>query len=138
MKDQPEMSKHVQNLFNKIIAIMVVSVGMVTAPLLITKAAYADDALQAKWVGDLPIMPQLQIEKNLGFAFDTPEGRIVTIYLSGGVDNSAVQEYYEIAMPPLGWSQEKPLNWHREGDHLAIIATTTSSQKLWKITIRPK
>ena len=132
------MTKRIQHILKKIFAITIVSFGMITAPLVMAAGAMAEEAMQAKWVGDLPIMPQLNIEENLGFAFDTPEGRIVTIYLSGEVDEAEVQEYYKAAMPPLGWSQKNSMNWQREGDHLAIIATTTSAQKLWKITIRPR
>ena len=58
---------------------------------------------QAKWVGDVPIMPQLTIEPGLGFAFDNPEGRIVTIYLTGDANPNQVMAYYDQALIPLGW-----------------------------------
>lgn len=136
------MTKRIPHLFKKIAAITIVSFGVTTLPQIMPQmmvsTAMAEDTMQAKWVGDVPIMPQLNIEKNLGFAFDSPEGRIVTIYLSGEVGDSDVQAYYNVAMPPLGWTQKNAMNWQREGDHLAIVATTTSAQKLWKITIRPE
>ena len=40
------------------------------------------DTLQHHWAGDVPIMNGLEIEPELGFAFDSPSGRIVMIFAS--------------------------------------------------------
>ena len=37
---------------------------------------------QHSWVGDVPIMADLSVEPALGFAFDSPNGRIVMIFAS--------------------------------------------------------
>ena len=40
------------------------------------------DTLQHRWAGDVPIMNGLSVETELGFAFDSPNGRIVMIFAS--------------------------------------------------------
>ena len=40
------------------------------------------DTIQHRWAGDVPIMNGLSIEPELGFAFDSPDGRIVMIFAS--------------------------------------------------------
>ena len=106
--------------------------------LMISPLAAAEDIPQAQWVGDLPIMPSLEIEKGLGFAFDNPEGRIVTIYLSGGAEPQDVFAYYDIALAPLGWEKTDRRQWRRQGESLSIHKTPTAATDLWKIMLRPE
>ena len=49
-----------------------------TLSLLAMAPAHADTP-QQRWVGDLPIMGGMTIESELGFAFDSPSGRIVLV-----------------------------------------------------------
>lgn len=93
---------------------------------------------QAKWVGDVPIMPQLAIEHGLGFAFDNPEGRIVTIYLTGDANTNQVMAYYDQALIPLGWIKKDTYIWHRRNESLSINKTPSAIKALWKIMLRPK
>ena len=98
----------------------------------------AEKPNQAKWVGDVPIMPQLAIEHGLGFAFDNPEGRIVTIYLTGDADTNQVMAYYDQALIPLGWIKKDTYIWHRRNESLSINKTPSAIKALWKIMLRPK
>ena len=91
---------------------------------------------KAEWVGDVPIMPQLVIEPGLGFAFDNPEGRIVTIYIKGQAHADDIMAYYRQALAPLGWTQLEARLWTRGREHLMIIKTATAD--LWKIALRPQ
>ena len=101
-------------------------------------AALAESAKQVEWVGDVPLMPGLTVEGGLGFAFESPEGRIVAIYLAGSVDGETLTRYYTDALDPLGW---KPLSgrvWRREGETLAFRQVTAAGTTLWKVTIQPE
>lgn len=93
---------------------------------------------QQKWVGDVPIMPTLVIEKGLGFAFDNAEGRIVTIYLSGITGQAELTRYYTDALDPLGWKKVDQRKWSREAEILEIKETKAAGVALWKITLRPE
>ena len=64
--------------------------GFVTALMMLTliggqfligKPAKAETQ-QHRWAGDVPIMQGWKIEPELGFAFDSPNGRIVMIFAS--------------------------------------------------------
>ena len=108
--------------------------------------AAQDSAAQVQWVGDVPINPALQVEPGLGFAFDSPEGRVVMIFLSGAVDEAAMQAYYRAALPPLGWEEVGAMRWSRQGDAqsgaqseaLRIDRTEAAGTTLWKIMLRPE
>ena len=127
----PEINKEQRDMRNKI--------KIITTTLLMSIASSiaVAESKQAKWIGDLPIMPKLQIEQGIGFAFDSSEGRIVTIFLSGDTTKIEIEKYYKNAMEPLGWMQLDSAKWAREDEILKIEETEALSTKLWKITIRP-
>ena len=80
----------------------------------------AEEAPQVQWVGDLPINPVLKVEPGLGFAFDSPEGRVVMVFLSGNITAAEMQAYYRQALVPLGWTETGEMRWLREGEALRI------------------
>ncbi|MCE2516528.1 MAG: hypothetical protein J4F41_01570 [Alphaproteobacteria bacterium] len=114
--------------------------GLISAMLMVmtVSSVQAESLPQARWVGDVPIMPALTIEQGLGFAFDSPEGRIVMIYLTGDAAADDVMAYYDSALNPLGWTMQSASSWAREGESLAITRTTAGSVELWKLMIRPQ
>ena len=120
------------NRLMMIAGITAMALALMPAPI---KAETAD---HAKWVGDVPIMPELSIEQGLGFAFDNPEGRIVTIYLSGDTARDQVMDYYDQALVPLGWIKRDAHIWHRRNESLTINKTPSAIKALWKIMLRPK
>ena len=62
------------------------------------------ETMQQGWVGDLPIMQGMRIEPELGFAFDSPGGRIVLVFAATDTDSQDVLAYYNDALTSLGWS----------------------------------
>jgi len=105
--------------------------------LLLTTALRAETP-QQRWIGDVPVMPGMEIETDLGFAFDSPDGRIVVIYASGELSGSDLASYYDMALPPLGWESASDLVWTREGEQMTISSAKASGTPLWKITIMPR
>jgi len=98
----------------------------------------AEDLPQTKWVGDLPIIPALKVEPGLGFAFESPNGRIVMIYLSGTVSSQTIKAYYDEALAPLGWRSAGALSWSRESERLKVEEVSTAGGRLWKIMLQPE
>ena len=119
-------------------AISILSIAISFTIVLMPQSMKADTLDHATWVGDVPIMPQLTIEPGLGFAFDNPEGRIVTIYLTGDIDPNQVMAYYDQALIPLGWIKKDTYIWHRRNESLTINKTPSAIKALWKIMLRPK
>ena len=56
------------------------------------------DTPQQGWVGDLPIMSGMNIEPELGFAFDSPGGRIVLVFAAAEDSPDAILAYYDAAL----------------------------------------
>ena len=94
------------------------------------------DTLQHRWAGDVPIMNGLSIEPELGFAFDSPDGRIVMIFASSTVPESKIFEFYGTTLTQLGWGGGNG-SWIRGDEKLVIGAVQTARGPLWRIMLQP-
>ena len=94
------------------------------------------DTIQHRWAGDVPIMNGLSIEPELGFAFDSPDGRIVMIFASSTVPASKIMSFYGSTLAQLGWGGGNG-NWFRGNEKLVIGAVKTARGPLWRIMLQP-
>ena len=92
---------------------------------------------QHRWVGDVPIMQSWQIEPELGFAFDSPNGRIVMIFASTSADEDDIMAFYGQTLAQLGWSGGAG-NWVRDGEKLVIGKVQTARGALWRLMLQPR
>ncbi len=71
-------------------------------------------------IPDLPIMPALTAKPGAGIEFDTPAGRIVSVFAKGKVAPASVLDYYGGALPQLGWQPAGEARFRRESERLRI------------------
>ena len=94
------------------------------------------DTIQHRWAGDVPIMNGLSIEPELGFAFDSPNGRIVMIFASSKAPASQIMGFYGSTLTQLGWGGGNG-TWIRGNEKLLIGAVQTARGPLWRIMLQP-
>ena len=94
------------------------------------------DAPQHRWVGDLPIMTGWSIESELGFSFDSPNGRIVMVFASTSATASDIMAFYNPALAQLGWTGGAG-SWKRDGEKLVISEVETARGPLWRLMLQP-
>ena len=95
------------------------------------------DTIRHRWAGDVPIMNGLSIEPELGFAFDSPDGRIVMIFASSTVPASKIMGFYGSTLAQLGWDGDNG-KWIRGEEKLVISAVETARGPLWRLMLQPK
>ena len=118
-------------------AMILVLAGMVAiAAPKVTGPAHAE-TMQQGWVGDLPIMHGMRIEPELGFAFDSPGGRIVLVFAATTSDETDVLAYYNDALTSLGWRGGDGA-WVRGDESLGLAQVDTSMGRLWRIRLNPR
>lgn len=71
-------------------------------------------------IADLPIADGLAEQKDKSTVFDAPMGRIVTAYASGTVAADSVLDFYDGALPPLGWEKTGDGTFRRKNETLKI------------------
>ncbi len=80
--------------------------------------AWATDYFSA--IADLPVADGLTEQKEKSTVFDAPLGRIVTAYATGKVDAEDVHDFYDDALPPLGWERAGEGTYRRKAETLKI------------------
>ena len=101
------------------------------------QASQAAESQQHSWVGDLPIMPALSVEPALGFAFDSPNGRIVMVFASSAEPAPDIMRFYNESLPAIGWTGGDG-SWRRGSEALLISEVTTAAGRLWRLMVRPQ
>ena len=96
----------------------------------------AAQSQQHSWVGDIPIMADLSVEPALGFAFDSPNGRIVMIFASSTANASDILEFYNESLAAIGWVGGDG-EWRRGPETLLISEVSTAAGRLWRLMVRP-
>ena len=92
---------------------------------------------QHRWAGDVPIMQGWKIEPELGFAFDSPNGRIVMIFASTSADEDDIMAFYGQTLTQLGWTGGAG-NWVRDAEKLVIGEVQTARGALWRLMLQPR
>ena len=96
----------------------------------------AAQSQQHSWVGDVPIMADLSVEPDLGFAFDSPNGRIVMIFASSNLDATDIFGFYNESLAAIGWIGGDG-EWRRGPETLLIAEISTAAGRLWRLMVRP-
>lgn len=96
----------------------------------------AAQSQQHSWVGDVPIMADLSVEPALGFAFDSPNGRIVMIFASSTANAADILRFYNESLAAIGWVGGDG-EWRRGPETLLISEVSTSAGWLWRLMLRP-
>ena len=71
-------------------------------------------------IADLPVADGLTEQKDKSTVFDAPLGRIVTAYATGKVAADDVRDFYDDALPSLGWEKTGEGTFHRKAETLKI------------------
>jgi len=132
------------NLFSYKIA-SAVTRGLVTALMMLTLIGgqfligqpVKAETQQHRWAGDVPIMQGWKIEPELGFAFDSPNGRIVMIFASTSADEDDIMAFYGQTLAQLGWTGGAG-NWVRDAEKLVIGEVQTARGALWRLMLQPR
>ena len=96
----------------------------------------AAQSQQHSWVGDVPIMADLSVEPALGFAFDSPNGRIVMIFASSTANSADIVRFYNESLATIGWVGGDG-EWRRGPETLVISEVSTAAGRLWRLMLRP-
>ena len=71
-------------------------------------------------VEDLPLAPGLVQEPDQDVFFDSPRGRIVTVVAYGEGSLAVYRDFYNKALPALGWERQTEGSYRRDNEALNI------------------
>ena len=96
------------------------SAAALSALLLISAANPASAVTYLSAIADLPLPDGLAEQADKSTVFDAPMGRIVTAYATGQADADDVRDFYDDALPPLGWQKTCEGSFRRKAEVLKI------------------
>ena len=99
-------------------------------------SSLAAQSQQQRWAGDVPIMADMSVEPELGFTFDSPNGRIVMIFASTTATAADIFGFYNGSLKAIGWVGGDGM-WRRGPETLLITEVKTAAGRLWRLMIRP-
>ena len=137
----PTQSRHCaaptrRSAAGKWLTVLVVLAGFAMVAFASLTPAKAAQSQQHSWVGDVPIMADLSVEPALGFAFDSPNGRIVMIFASSTAKAADIMGFYNDSLPAIGWVGGDG-TWRRGPETLVISEVSTAAGQLWRLMVRP-
>jgi hypothetical protein len=100
------------------VVVALVLVACVSILLIRVGPAWATEYFSA--IADLPVADGLTEQTDKSTVFDAPIGRIVTAYASGKVAAEDVLDFYDDALPSLGWEKTGEGTFHRKAETLKI------------------
>jgi len=87
-------------------------------------------------LGDVPLMPGLDIAEGEGMSFDAPGGRVVEVMAAGPMPAAEVRSFYDAALPQLGWVGAVP-DFRREGEALEVRLTESGGRTAVLFFLKP-
>jgi hypothetical protein len=88
--------------------------------LLIALPALAADTVYSTVLDDLPLMQGMTEKPDDTVIFVKPGGRIVEFSAETTEPATAVKDFYQHALPPLGWKAAQPMKFIRDKEELKI------------------
>ena len=120
----------------RLLTIFMFLAGFVLVALGSLSSSQAAQSQQQSWIGDVPIMSDLSVEPALGFAFDSPNGRIVMIFASSKANATDILGFYNESLAAIGWVGGDG-EWRRGLETLLISEVSTKAGRLWRLMVRP-
>jgi hypothetical protein len=96
------------------------SAAAVSILLLVAAGNLASAVTYLSAIADLPLPDGLAEQTDKSTVFDAPLGRIITAYASGKVEADDVRDFYDDALPPLGWEKTGEGSFRRKAEVLKI------------------
>lgn len=86
---------------------------------------------------DLPLMTGLTERTDGSMIFDSGSGRIVESFAEGKIALQAVLDFYASTLPQLGWTQDAPGVFSREGETLKLAFPEPGEILTVRFTLSP-
>ncbi|MDH5187486.1 MAG: hypothetical protein OEW37_00860 [Rhodospirillaceae bacterium] len=113
--NQPRLKHFSARFIFAALAVFVAFLAMSIQP----RATLAGEAVFLSVIDDLPLMEGLS-ESGDGVQFESPQGRIAEVSATGNVKPQTLSDFYENALPQLGWKKISSGTYLREGEILKI------------------
>lgn len=106
---------------------------------LTTSVTMAAGARYFSALSDLPLPANLTEDTHSAVRFDQPEGRVIVLQATGTAQPNEIKQFYNQALPALGWKQVGTNRYSREDETLTLdIKPLDASHNRVNILLKPE
>ena len=106
------------------------------AVLILLFSPFATAAEKTAWFSDIPVIADTKVNAQLSFAFDSPAGRILVLYLESDVADAQLRAAYTQTFAAIGWSEDGG-RLVKEGEQLHLERIQAQNKMYWRLTLLP-
>ena len=88
------------------------------------------------WFSDIPVLAETKVNSELSFAFDSPSGRILVLYLETEAADDIISSAYAKTLSAIGWVEEAG-RFMKQGEQLRLEKINIQNQMVWRLTLLP-
>ena len=92
---------------------------------------------ELKFVADIPLMPDTELDTLRSVSFDTADGRVFVLFVQMAANDQTVRAFYTETLRALGW-ETSGKNFVRRGEMLKVKAAPQAGDNVWKLTLSPR
>ena len=88
------------------------------------------------WFSDIPVITETTVNAELSFAFDSPSGRILVLFLETEADDAVISAAYSKTLSAIGWVEEDG-RFLNQDEQLKLEKIKAGDQGVWRLTLVP-
>ena len=88
------------------------------------------------WFSDIPVLAETEVNAELSFAFDSPSGRILVLFLETEADDDTISSAYKETLSAIGWAEDAG-RFLKQGEQLRLEKINIQNQMVWRLTLLP-
>ena len=102
----------------------------------LTAPTLALESNRTGWFSDVPLIDGVVVDVQLSFAFDSPSGRILALFLQTKVADKELFSSYRGTLNAIGW-MEFDGRYVKGDELLSLEKIEVEGKALWRLTIIP-
>ena len=106
------------------------------AGLLMLAHPFQATAEKTGWFSDIPVLAETKVNAELSFAFDSPSGRILVLFLETEAADDTISSAYRETLSAIGWAEEAG-RFMKQGEQLRLEKINIQNQMVWRLTLLP-
>ncbi len=106
------------------------------AGLLMLAHPFQAAAEKTGWFSDIPVLAETKVNAELSFAFDSPSGRILVLFLETEAADDTISSAYRKTLTAIGWAEEAG-RFMKQGEQLRLEKINIQNQMVWRLTLLP-
>lgn len=114
-----------------------IALAFAMAAYMLCSTSMAAISEELKFVADIPLMPDTELDTLRSVSFDTADGRVFVLFVQMAANDQTVRAFYTETLNALGW-EASGKNFVRRGEMLKVKAAPQAGDNVWKLTLSPR